>query len=127
MTTMYKNELFILIYCVPMIPTGRSFHKFLFSMINETVWRKVPCERQKHHFPGMPKPKPRALSRFCDGQLRVPQSLSVWAERTALRPPVWADVEGRSGCLGWGGRQNRVVPNAVGAPTKGPPTFPWVV
>ena len=35
MPTMYKNELFILMYCGPMIPTGRSFHKFLFSMIND--------------------------------------------------------------------------------------------
>ena len=29
--------------------------------------------------------------------------------------------------VGWEGRQNRLVPNAAGAPTKGPPTFPWVV
>ncbi len=35
MTTMYKNELFILMYCVQMIPTGRNFHKFSFSMIND--------------------------------------------------------------------------------------------
>ena len=43
------------------------------------------------------------------------------------RPSVWADAEGRGGCPRWEGRQNRVVPNAAGAPTKGPPTFPWVV
>ena len=42
-------------------------------------------------------------------------------------PSVRADAEGRGGCPRWEGRQNRVVPNAPGAPTKGPPTFPWVV
>jgi hypothetical protein len=30
MTTMYKNELFILMYCVPMIPTGELFQIFIF-------------------------------------------------------------------------------------------------
>ena len=30
MTMMYKNELFILIYCVPMIPTGELFQIFFF-------------------------------------------------------------------------------------------------
>jgi hypothetical protein len=30
MTTMYKNELFILMYCVPMIPTGQLSQIFIF-------------------------------------------------------------------------------------------------
>ncbi len=30
MTTMYKNELFILMYCAPMIPTGEFFQFFIF-------------------------------------------------------------------------------------------------
>ena len=30
MTTMYKNELFILMYCVPMIPTGELSQIFIF-------------------------------------------------------------------------------------------------
>ncbi len=44
-----------------------------------------------------------------------------------LRPVVWADAEGQSGRPGRVGRRNRVAPNALGAPTKGPPTVPWAV
>ena len=48
--------------------------------------------------------KYRALSRFHDGQLTVTQSLLVLTERAALRQSVWADVEGRRGCLMCEGR-----------------------
>jgi hypothetical protein len=44
-----------------------------------------------------------------------------------LLPAVWAEEEGRSGRPGRVGWQNQVVPNAAGAPTKGPLTVPWAV
>jgi hypothetical protein len=46
MTTMYKNELFILMYCVPMIPTGELFKIFI-SMI----YHDAPKKLWKKYFP----------------------------------------------------------------------------
>ena len=80
-----------------------------------------------HDVPGTLSLEFPPLSRFHYYQLTVPLVLQVWANWSALQPSGWPVVEGQSEFLGWEGRQNRVVLNAAGAPTKGPSTFPWVV
>ncbi len=54
-------------------------------------------------------------------------SVSAAGPPLDLLPAVWAEVEGLSGRLRSVGLQNQVVPNAAGAPTKGPLTVPWAV
>ena len=67
-----------------------------------------------------PEPQPRAPDRPMG-------RVSAAGPPPDLRPAVWAEAEGRSGRPGRVGRRNRVVPNAAGAPTKGPPTVPRAV